>query len=147
MYNIFIVHPDGTHFLSLPFSDNFSEIDSLYGGICTITGHSGRTVGRMLSKVIDRLLEVGVSEAEAKGDGIPHPDKDNVDWSWGIKNGEFMPEDEFRKVYLWHLVTIRDFAELFHGCRFFTSRIFPVKPFLSESGEESEGEDVDGDVG
>jgi hypothetical protein len=136
-HDIQIINEDGHVETVFYISYNFSAIAKKYGGeVFRMHGHSGITVSKICTKVINKMIYDGVS--------LVLPDPDNHNWYWGVKDGVEMPDKEFKEVYLFHINFLRTLAEVFSKCHFYSDSINYVTYYEdSEEDYQSGGEDLE----
>ncbi len=146
-HDIRIVDSDGEILSTYYLSGNFTELGKIYGGINQMHGHTGKTVAKIATAVILRLMDQGIRFT------LPPQD---TNWYWGVSiiNGkiETLPDFIFKSVYIYHMCTIRMMGELYYNERFYSDEILPIIPYDSfhyedlsfSPGEEDEiGSEID----
>lgn len=118
----------------LYITGNFSCLDERYEGIYDFHGHTGKNVARIIKNMLIRAAKDGFKP------GVP--DKSNLNWGWGNKDGKKLPEKEFIGVFLYIMKGFLEKAEKYPTGRWYSDQVSEIRPFKDEDGEyDSDGEE------
>lgn len=112
----------------LYISGNFSRLDEKYGGIYRIHGHPGRIVEKIVTRTIQK--------ANADGFFASTPDETNSNWGWGRNDNDFLPENEFIGVFLYHMNSFLQAAKEYPNNIFRSDQVYTIIPFEDDDLRE-----------